>query len=89
MEIGRIENGALVVPTEAQRRVIRISNPSDAVLALALEMKEGVRPEPPVYDAETQMLEESYTDADGVITVAYTAVDLPAPEDEGAGEDEL
>ena len=44
---------------------------------------------PSVSDAETQMLEESYTDADGVITVAYTAVDLPAPEDEGAGEDEL
>lgn len=80
--LGKVVNNTLHLCGERERKVITISNPSDEILKLAGGYKTVVYDEQPEYDADTQMLVESYEEADGVIVVHYIVEDIIREEEE-------
>ena len=62
--LGKLVDGALVTPSEYEKKKLVITNPSDDVLKYVLKYKDLVIDEEPEYDDMTQYLEIFFEETD-------------------------
>lgn len=69
--LGKLINGALVEPSENERKKIVIANPTDEMLKFVMGYKEVTFEAEPEYDIEKQSLTPVYTETEDAITVSW------------------
>ena len=74
--LGKVVNGRLVIPSEAERQKIVIANPSDESLKFNLGYKDFMIDEKPTYDKATQMLKPVFEETETIITQHWEVVDI-------------
>ena len=84
--LAKVVNGKLVVPTEAERQKIVITNPSEDSLKFNLGYKELRVEERPTYDRTTQVIKAVFEDTEGFITQRWEVVELTEESEEEAVE---
>lgn len=81
--LAKLVDGALVTPSEYEKKKLVITNPSDDVLKYVLKYKDLVIDEDPEYDAENQYLEVVFEETDNQIIQHWEVKDIePIPTEE-------
>lgn len=84
--LAKVVNGKLVIPTEAERQKIVITNPSEESLKFNLGYKDLTVDEKPEYDAATQKLRAVFEETETTITQHWEAVNITEETEEEAME---
>lgn len=81
--LGKIVNGALIVPSENEFKKIIITNPSIESLKFNMGYKDLVIDEEPNYDIETQYLVPIYEEIETTIINHWEVTEIPTELTEG------
>ena len=80
--LGKVVNGRLVIPSEAERQKIVIANPSDESLKFNLGYKDFMIDEKPTYDKTSQTLRQIFEETETTITQRWEVVDISTEAEE-------
>ena len=74
--LAKVVNGKLVIPTEAERQKIVITNPSEESLKFNLGYKDFSMEEKPTYDKATQEIKAVLEETEDSIIQRWEVVDV-------------